>query len=124
MKVTRRQLRKLISEELQLSEMLYIQSAPLILKSTIESLQVGLDGSISAGTLHSDVTIKQYLKFMNIFYRSHIDRGHGRKYLIDFEKQKKISLPITGKMIDMMTKELGLTPMTSEDWERFYQIFS
>jgi len=123
-KITRRQLRRIIKEEMILCE----AARPMISVSSITSAldpeKSGLQANIDSGFLADDVTTGEYLKFMNIMYRSQIDEGHFRQHFVDFAEKKQIKRPITGDMINMMTVALNLEdcPMTSDDWAHFRKL--
>jgi hypothetical protein len=122
MKITRTMLRRIIKETLGETISETISSVPAVLNSTTEGLQASLNDAIADGTLRSDTTYSDLLRFYQIMYQSQINHKDSYKYIHDQLEAGKISKPITRVMINTMYDSLGLTPMTSEDWTSFNEI--
>ena len=124
MKITRRQLRRIIKEELILCETGATMVSASSILGALDPEKTGLQANIDSGFLDGDVTPGEYLKLMNILYRSQVDEGNARQHLVNFASRNLIKMPITGDMINMMTVELNLEerPMTSDDWDHFREL--
>ena len=122
-KITRKQLSRLIREEITLYEAGANAISALSVVDSIDK-DSGRQASIENGSIHDGVTQRQWLDFMNILYRGRINSSNHDwyYYLRPFFKASTVSNPITGDHIEMMMSkppQSGFQPMTEDDWRRF-----